>query len=88
MVSGGVVLLVLGAGVFAFSLRARGSRSKASGGAAAEKMDLEQERLQLVVRLAALDERYAAGQIPETEYQAERTRDKQRLVELLRAARP
>jgi hypothetical protein len=83
----GAVLLVLGAGVFAFSFRARRPRPKADGAQPA-KSDLEQERLQLVVRLAALDERYEAGDIPEAEYQAERKREKQRLVELARAARP
>jgi hypothetical protein len=84
----GAVLFVLGAGVLVFSLRARSPRPKEGDRAETAKLDLEQERLQLVVRLAALDERYEAGDIPEAEYQAQRTREKQRLVELARAARP
>ena len=40
-----------------------------------------------MVRLAALDERFAAGEIGQKEYGAERERGKQRLRELLLARR-
>ena len=45
-------------------------------------MDGEHERLELVVRMAALDERFAAGEVGQSEYDAERERGKQRLREL------
>jgi hypothetical protein len=44
--------------------------------------DTEQERLELVIRMASLDERFAAGKIGRTEYDAERARGKKRLREL------
>lgn len=42
------------------------------------------ERLALLLRLADLDDRYAAGAIPEEEYRAARSREKARLKALLR----
>jgi hypothetical protein len=39
------------------------------------------------VRLAALDERYAAGEVKPSDYEADRARGKQRLRELLRLQR-
>jgi hypothetical protein len=77
-----VVLLVLGGGVV--MLGVRGRRPSA---APADSKSLEQERLELVVRLASLDERFAAGSVSASEYTAERTRGKQRLRELLLAQR-
>jgi hypothetical protein len=73
-------LCVLGGGVFLFGRRLRPSPPPHSGRTTA---DSEQERLELVVRLAALDERFAAGEISQAEYGAERDRGKQRLRELL-----
>ena len=46
------------------------------------------ERLRLVRALADLDERFAAGQIGEDAYRAERDRDKQRLAALLASSAP
>jgi len=78
LVSLGVVLIVLGGGVLLYTLRrpVRRAEPVATGDS------LEQERLQLLVRLATLDDRYAAGQITARAYKAERARGKQRLVEL------
>lgn len=74
-ISLGVVLLVLGGGVLIFGAR----RRDAAAQPATSPHDWDTERLELVVRLAALDERYAAGNITETEYEAERERGKERL---------
>jgi hypothetical protein len=79
LVSLGVVLLVLGGGVLIYTMRRPVRRP------AADEVDcdaIEQERLQLLVRLATLDDRYAAGQITPRAYKAERDRGKRRLVEL------
>ncbi len=84
MISLGVVLCVLGGGVFLFGRRLRPAAARDAPHAT---VDSEQERLELVVRLAALDERYAAGEIGQAEYGAERDRGKQRLRELLLARR-
>jgi hypothetical protein len=78
-----VVLLVLGSGVVLLGVRKRQPTPSAS----AQAIDLEQERLELVVRLASLDERYAAGGVAQSEYETERARGKQRLRELLLAQR-
>jgi len=80
LISLGVVLFVLGGGVVV--LGARGGPAAARP-ATADVASLEQERLELVVRLAALDERYAAGSVKQGDYELERTRGKQRLRELL-----
>jgi hypothetical protein len=80
LISLGVVLFVLGGGVVALGARARPAPPRAP---TAEAASLEQERLELVVRLAALDERYAAGEVKQGEYEQQRTRGKQRLRELL-----
>jgi hypothetical protein len=82
----GVVLFVLGAGMFLFVGR-RGATPLAASEAVepADPTDTEQERLQLVLRLAALDDRFASGEVSEDEYRAERDRGKQRLVALTRA---
>jgi len=77
IISLGVVLFVLGGGVLLF-----GSRVRPALRGSGEPADLEQERLELVVRLAALDERYSAGEVGQVEYDAERARGKQRLREL------
>jgi hypothetical protein len=70
---------VLGGGVLIYTMR-RPVRKAAAEEADAEA--IEQERLQLLVRLATLDDRYAAGQITARAYKAERARGKRRLVEL------
>jgi hypothetical protein len=82
MISLGVVLLVIGGGVLLFGGRLRLLARRPV--AAAEP---EQERLELVVRLAALDERFAAGEIGRIEYEHERECGKQRLRELALARR-
>lgn len=85
LISLGVVLFVLGGGVLLFGTRLRpaatGDRRPRRAAA------FEQERLELVVRLAALDERFGAGEIGQAEYEAERARGKQRLRELTLAHR-
>jgi hypothetical protein len=81
MVSLGVALLVLGGGVLLFTVRRPAVLSRGRVGPI-EPNDLEQERLQLLVRLATLDDRFAAGEIPARDYEAERERGKRRLVEL------
>jgi hypothetical protein len=84
LVSLGVVLFVIGGGVILFGGRLRGGPAAA---VVAPTVDNDQERLELVVRMAALDERFAAGQVSQAEYDAERERGKQRLRELLLARR-
>ena len=76
LISLGVVLFVLGGGVLLFGGRACAAvrHLPVPGGRLA--VDTEQERLELVVRLAALDERFAAGEVAETDYEAERDRGK------------
>ena len=72
------MLFVLGGGVLLFGNRLRpGLRGNGESAT-----DLEQERLELVVRLAALDERFSAGEVSQAQYDAERARGKQRLREL------
>jgi hypothetical protein len=81
-----VVLFVLGGGVVVFGRRLGNGpapRPRYAPGA-----DSEQERLELVVRLAVLDERFAAGEVSQRDYSAERERGKQRLRELALARRP
>ena len=85
LISLGVLLFVLGGGVLLFGARFRPAAS-ATGGPQ-RGTDFEQERLELVVRLAALDERFAAGELGQAEYDAERERGKQRLRELTLARR-
>ena len=77
LISLGVVLFVLGGGVLLFGSRARAPAALATA------VNVEEERLELVVRMAALDERYSAGQVTRVEYEQERTRGKQRLRELM-----
>ena len=83
LISLAVVLLVIGGGVVLLGFRKRSP----AGASAGHAVDQEQERLELVVRLASLDERFAAGSVPAAEYEAERARGKQRLRELLLAQR-
>jgi hypothetical protein len=84
LISLGVVLLVIGGGVLMFGGRMRMQRQAEP---LATGVDGEQERLELVVRMAALDERYAAGELGQAEYELERGRGKQRLRELALARR-
>jgi hypothetical protein len=79
LISLGVVLLVIGGGVLLFGGRLRSERQAEPVRPGA---DSDQERLELVVRMAALDERYAAGDVGQAEYEQERERGKQRLREL------
>ncbi len=80
LISLGVVLFVLGGGVILLGVLRRPVLAPVSARSGAA---LEQERLELVVRLAALDERFASGEVKKTEYEQERSRGKQRLRELL-----
>jgi hypothetical protein len=73
-----VVLVVLGGGAVLFTLRARRTAPHTGNG----RLDLAQERLDLLVRIAALDERFAAGHVNTVEYEAQRRQAKQRLAEL------
>ena len=78
LISLGVVLFVIGGGVLLLGSRARQGAAPERGPGG----DTEQERLERVIRMAALDERFAAGQIGQAEYNAERARGKKRLREL------
>jgi hypothetical protein len=80
IISLGVVLFVLGGGVLLFGSRLR-------PGTAVQHTNTEQERLELIVRLAALDERFAAGEVSKGAYRVERERGKRRLRELTVARR-
>ena len=84
LISLGVVLVVIGGGVLLF-----GGRFRSTGQSPQRRatMDADQERLELVVRMAALDERYAAGEVDQQDYEIERERGKQRLRELTLARR-
>jgi hypothetical protein len=77
MISLGVVLFVIGGGIVIF-----GGRLRLRPVAARAEVDGEQERLELVVRMAALDERFAAGELDRANYDAERERGIRRLREL------
>ena len=46
------------------------------------RADLAQERLDLVVQIAVLDERFGAGEVSDVDYRVQRTRAKQRLHQL------
>ena len=83
LVSLGVVLFVIGGGVLLFG----GRLWRAAPSRAATGPDAEQERLELVVRLAALDERFAAGQLDRADYEREREQGKERLRLLTLARR-
>jgi hypothetical protein len=85
LISLGVLLFVLGGGVLLFGARFR--PATVANGRPQRSANFEQERLELVVRLAALDERFAAGEIDQADYDAERERGKQRLRELTFARR-
>jgi hypothetical protein len=84
LISLGVILFVIGGGVLLFGGRLRGQPSAERSD---DKGNREQERLELVVRMAALDERFAAGELSATDYNAERERGKRRLRELMLARR-
>jgi hypothetical protein len=78
-ISLGVVLFVLGGGVLLFAAR---GRHAAPNELPIEAHGSELERLELLVKMAALDERFAAGEVDSAEYELERGRGKQRLREL------
>jgi hypothetical protein len=80
LLSLGVVVcaLVLGGGGVWYRRRAARAPTSASDSTA----DPEQERLELVVLIAALDDRFAAGEVSSAEYQAVRKHETQRLREL------
>lgn len=75
MLSVAVVLVVVGGGVLFIRRRTRRMATAAGAGAA-------QERRDLVIRIAALDECFAAGEVGRAEYQAQRRLAKHRLQEL------
>lgn len=78
LISLGVVLFVIGGGVLLF-----GGRLRPGGSAGTSfRPDADHERLELVVRLAALDERFAAGELSRADYESERQRGKERLRQL------
>jgi hypothetical protein len=78
MLSLAVVLCVVGGGAVLIARRARRSVPQRHTGQPAPA----QERLDLVVRIAVLDERFGAGELSDVDYRAQRTRAKQRLREL------
>jgi hypothetical protein len=84
LISLGVVLFVIGGGVLLF-----GGRLRKAGPVedARPAVETEHERLELVVRMAALDERFAAGEVSQADYDTERERGKQRLRQLMLARR-
>ncbi len=84
LISLGVVLFIIGGGVLMFGGRLRPAAARQVARAEA---DTEQERLELVVRMAALDERFAGGELNQADYSAERARGKERLRELTLARR-
>lgn len=84
LVSLGVVIFALSAGVLVFGSRWRGRSSAAQP---APATDPNQERLELLVRLASLDERYESGELSSEQYRHERDHGKARLLELTRAQR-
>jgi hypothetical protein len=84
LISLGVVLFVIGGGVLLFGGRLRQPRPDER---TPSSVDTEQERLELVVRMAALDERFAAGEVSQDDYDVERERGKQRLRQLMLAHR-
>jgi hypothetical protein len=73
-----VVLLVFGGGAVLFTRRTKRTAPQTRKGPA----DVAQERLDLVVRIAMLDERFAAGEVSDVDYRAQRTLAKERLREL------
>jgi hypothetical protein len=73
-----VVLCVFGGGAVLITRRARRTAPQRRDGRA----DLAQERLDLVVQIAVLDERFAAGEISDVEHHAQRGLAKQRLHQL------
>ncbi|HYU17461.1 MAG TPA: SHOCT domain-containing protein [Chloroflexota bacterium] len=79
------VVLACGALV---ALRRRPPRVAAVGAGDLTSGPLDPERLTLVRALAELDERYAAGEIDESQYREQRQRDKARLVALLQSSSP
>ncbi len=80
LLSLGVVgcVLVLGGGSLWYRRRARRAPTCASESMAGP----QQQRLELVVRIAALDSRFAAGEVSHAQYQAERKHETRRLREL------
>jgi len=73
-----VVLCVFGGCAVLITHRARRTARQSRDGRA----DLAQERLDLVVQVAVLDERFAAGEVSDVDYQAQRRLAKQRLRQL------
>jgi hypothetical protein len=73
-----VVLCVFGGGAILITRRAR----RATPQRRDRPADPVQERLDLIVQIAVLDERFAAGEMSDVEHQAQRGLAKQRLHEL------
>jgi hypothetical protein len=83
----GVVLCVVSGGAVLITRRGRRAAPQHRVGHAAPQRrcgptDPTQERLDLVVQIAVLDERFAAGEISSVEHQAQRRLAKQRLHQL------
>jgi hypothetical protein len=73
-----VVLCVFGCGAVLITRRARRTAEQRRVGPA----DRAEERLDLVVQIAMLDERFGAGELSDVDYWTQRTRAKQRLQKL------
>ena len=76
----GLVLLVVGGGTLLHLRRTRSGQATTATGVS-EPVPAD-ERLELVVRMAVLDERFAAGQVGRAEYEAVRNLTKRRLRQL------
>jgi hypothetical protein len=88
LVYGAVAVLIGGGFAYPFIRRRRRSTERAPSapaGSALSRLELELRKAELVAGLAALDERFEAGLLPEAEYRELRTARKGTLAELLRA---
>jgi hypothetical protein len=81
MLSLAIVVCVVGGGAVVITRRARRTAPQHRD----ESADPVQKRLDLVVQIAVLDERFAAGAISNVEHQAQRSLAKQRLHQLTAA---
>jgi hypothetical protein len=78
VLAAGSLLLLVGLGMV--YLRRRAAQNLADGSLAPARA--ERERMQSLLTLASLDERFEQGELPEAEYRREREAEKQRLLAL------
>jgi LPXTG-motif cell wall-anchored protein len=77
----GLALVLLGGGLL-LAYRQRQTRAAPAVAAANDPSDVDVQRLELLVALARLDERYEQGELSEEEYERARSRGKRRLLAL------